>query len=612
MKNLPYLYSLSRVCRDALCTFLFLFSASLAFAQSMTTGDNGDGTFTNPVIWADVPDPSVIRVDDTFYMVSTTMHYSPGCTIMKSGDLVNWEVVGYAHDQLDESDAFALKNGKNDYAAGSWAANIRYDKYEKRFYVIVTCNTTGRSYIFTTADVEKGPWHRSVIDKCYDPGFLFEDTGTECKKYVIHPSDDLGWHSSYLHDLTVDAEGRATLGEPRVIIEYANIENPAQGLRAEGYHAYKIEEYYYIFMIQGQNKGDNWRQEIVWRSKSLTLGTFEVKRIFVGDLVDKNGQKPFAFTGIAQGGIVDTPDGKWYAFLFQDYGSVGRIPVVVPMRWEDGWPVLGNDGKSVDQILPKPVQGYTAHHIVVSDEFTNGKECRLISDTYAAEGITAGLSVKQLQQYASAGNAAELSETVSRHEYDYNGSNLKVEWQWNHNPNNNLWSLTDRKGYLRLKSGILAHNIQDARNTLTQRTFGPTCSGEVALEVKGLNEGDVAGLSAFQNQYGFVGVTVEDGQKYLVMHRARQKDDAEGQVMERIPLNRNRVYLKVDFDYRDRKDQAYFYYSLDGKKWMRIGDVLQMSYDWPHFVGYRFGLFYYSTRQVGGYADFDYFRLMDN
>ena len=107
-------------------------------ASAQTSRDMGNGTFRNPVIWSDVPDVCVCRVDDTFYMVSTTMHMSPGCTIMKSKDLVNWSVAGYAHDQLEELDEFALKNGKNDYSKGSWAANLRYDKYEKSFDLIVT------------------------------------------------------------------------------------------------------------------------------------------------------------------------------------------------------------------------------------------------------------------------------------------------------------------------------------------------------------------------------------------------------------------------------------------------------------------------------------------
>ena len=584
---------------------LLIMSSVMVFAQ---VSDNGDGTFKNPVLYMDAPDPSVIRVGNVFYMVSTTMHMSPGCTIMKSYDLVNWEVVNYAYDQLEEDDRFALKNDKNDYASGSWAANIRYDKYEKRYYVIISCNTTNKSYIFSTSDIENGSWHRSVVEKCYDPGLLFEDTGSECKKYIVYPADNLNKHEVYLRNFTVDKNFDVVLGESKVIIEHGNIENPAQGLRAEGCHGYKIGDYYYIFMIQGMG----WqRQEIVWRSKTLTPGSFEVKRVFAGNIVDKNGKDILPFTGIAQGGIVDTEDGKWYAFLFQDYGAVGRIPVLLPMVWENGWPVIGNNGESVDEILPKPISGYEKKSVIISDEFNNGLKRKVISEKYAGIDVTAGITYKELNKLK---NQGKLNSAVEANEYEYNGSNLNIAWQWNHNPNNNLWSLTERKGYLRFKSGILSNNIQQARNTLTQRTFGPTSSANVALEFNLMNDGDVAGLSSFQNQYGYVGIKMKDGQKYIVMHRAQEKNDAQGKEIERIPISKGakRIYLKVDCDFKDKIDRAYFYYSMDGKNWIRIGDYLQMAFDWPHFVGQRFGLFYYSTENLGGCVDFDYFHVNEN
>ncbi|WP_302063095.1 family 43 glycosylhydrolase, partial [uncultured Duncaniella sp.] len=137
-------------------------AASTIIAETTyPASDLGNGTFRNPVIWADVPDLCVIRVDSTYYMVSTTMHMSPGIPVMRSYDLVNWEIINYCYPQLETTDAFALKNGKNDYAAGSWASNIRYDKTLKRFFVITACQSTGKSYIFSTSDIVNGPWHRN-------------------------------------------------------------------------------------------------------------------------------------------------------------------------------------------------------------------------------------------------------------------------------------------------------------------------------------------------------------------------------------------------------------------------------------------------------------------
>ncbi|MEI3220194.1 MAG: carbohydrate binding domain-containing protein [Lachnoclostridium sp.] len=108
-------------------------------------------------------------------------------------------------------------------------------------------------------------------------------------------------------------------------------------------------------------------------------------------------------------------------------------------------------------------------------------------------------------------------EKPSVDERSYNGSNLKLEWQWNHNPNNACWSLTERAGYLRLTTGSISTSLTDAKNTLTQRTYAPQCTGNVALEVGNMKNGDVAGLAAFAAKYGYVGVKMTDGKKYLVM-----------------------------------------------------------------------------------------------
>src|SRR5690606_34364047 len=84
----------------------------------------------NPIIWADVPDPSTIRVGDTYYMSSTTMHMNPGVPIMKSKDLVNWEIVNYAYDILADNDVLSLRNGKETYGRGSWASSLRHHNGE--------------------------------------------------------------------------------------------------------------------------------------------------------------------------------------------------------------------------------------------------------------------------------------------------------------------------------------------------------------------------------------------------------------------------------------------------------------------------------------------------
>ncbi len=567
-----------------LVTFLLVVSSSISAVEvteqrlgslggNLCVGSVGGtpagGTFCNPMIFADVPDPDIIRVSDTYYMVSTTMHFSPGCGIMKSKDLVNWEICNYAYDEIDEGDRFRLQNGQNDYAQGSWAANLRYDHYDKMYYLIMTCNTTGKTYFYVTDDIEHGRWHCSTTDKCYDPGLLFEDTGKEMKKYVLHPADTFDDHAMYLREMKVDKQWNVTVGPRRKIIDYANLENPARGLRAEGYHGYKIGAYYYIFMIQGC---DGQRQEIVWRSKDLIDGHWEGRLVFGGEMVDGNGNTVMKTNGIAQGGVVQTPEGEWWCFLFKDYGALGRMPVLLPMRWsDDGWPVVGYDGRTTPYCVKLKQKGSIS--IVQSDGF----------DVW-----------KPRKSYSRFGSWKP---------------GLKLCWQWNHIPDNSGWSLTQRKGWLRLTATSLAHNIRDARNTLTQRAFGPVCSGRTLLDASGLKDGDWAGLASFQNRYGFVGVKRESGRLFIVMHRAARKGDADGEEAARLPLMQTKVYLRTDMDFRNLTDKARFSYSLDGEHWLPIGDTLQMHYDWPDFCGYRFALFHYATQQTGGVADFDFFHV---
>jgi arabinoxylan arabinofuranohydrolase len=188
---------------------------------------------------------------------------------------------------------------------------------------------------------------------------------------------------------------------------------------------------------------------------------------------------------------------------------------------------------------------------------------------------------------------------------------LKSVWQWNHVPDKNAWSLTERKGWLRLKTTAVVKHIREARNTLTQRVFGPTCQGEVLMDFSQLKNGDVAGLSCFQNRYGFVGVKKENGQFYVIMQKAMDKGDGVGKEIARCKIDdgRSKIWLRMFCDFRDRTDKATFSYSLDGKEWKSIGDTLQMHYDWPDFCGYRFALFHYATQQSGGIADFEYFHV---
>lgn len=528
--------------------------------STITSTDDGNGNYTNPVIFADVPDIDIIRVDDAFYMVSTTMHLSPGCPVMRSYDLVNWETVNYVFDTLDDRDNLALRNGENNYGKGQWATTLRYN--DGVYYAGFTSFSTGKTYIYHTDDIENGKWDRFVYDECFhDMSLLFDDDG---KVYLVYGGGQI-WCIELEKDLSA-----VKPGTKRKLINDAGL---VKGCLAEGSHVYKLNGYYYIFIITWPPHSK--RTQLCYRSKALD-GEWEMKVI-----IDDN--MGFRNDGAAQGGIVDDKDGNWYCFVFQDHGAVGRTPVLSTMTWEDGWPVVGVDGK-VPKTAKIPFAGHEKKSVVTSDEFINSQIVR--------------------SYHSFADTPEEAGES------DYNGSNLGLEWQWNHNPDNRLWSLTERKGYLRLRTGDVCGTVANARNTLTQRTFGPECGAYIKLDVSEMKEGDVAGFAAFAEKYGYVAVKIEDGKKYIVTVWYDDNDNVEQEFeTERVEIAENEVYLRVDCDFKNAADKAYFYYSLDGDNWTKIGNTLQMNYYGLYFMGYRYAIFNFPTKQSGGYVDVDFFRV---
>ncbi|WP_343524316.1 glycoside hydrolase 43 family protein [Pedobacter sp.] len=489
---------------------------------------------TNPVIFADVPDLSMIRVGKVYYMSSTTMHMNPGVPIMKSTDLVNWKIVNYAYDTLGNADELTLSNGKWDYGRGSWASSLRF--HNGMYYVSTFSGTTGKTYIYSTKDIEKGPWKAvSFRPSLHDHSLFFDDDG---KAYMVYGAGKI-----MLVELNSDLSGIKPGFKPVSIIENASLPiSTGPGLPAEGSQLFKIKGKYYLFNITWPRNG--MRTVVVHRSDKLT-GPYE-------------GQVALKDNGVAQGGLISTPEGKWFSYLFRDFGAVGRIPYLVPASWQDGWPVLGINGK-VPQTLELPASKGLIPGLVASDEFDRKK-----------------------------------------------GSlPLPLVWQWNHNPDHAHWSVTERKGFLRISTSRLDTNILLARNTLTQRTIGPKSTAITSIDVSNMKSGDQAGLMLLQRQFGWVGVKHSGAKKTVVMVSA-QKGTVTG---DDVPSGQRTIYLKASCDFEHRTDKGYFFYSFDGKTWKPIGEPLQMAYTLPHFMGYRFALFNYATENTGGYVDFDYFRI---
>ena len=558
----------------------------------------------NPMLWADVPDPDVIRVGDTFYLVSTTMHLMPGAPVMASKDLKNWETVGYIFDRLTDSPKYDLsfslpldKQGGEGvgtvYGRGQWATSLKY--HDGKFWALLAPNEQGAmgdTYIFTAPKAE-GPWTiHSRLRHFHDATLFFDDDGTP---YVFFGTGEMCQLS---RDLKSVVEGS--------LRHYFQREEDERGL-LEGTRVIKHNGTYYALLISHVYAPGRHRREVCYRTKDLNA-KWEKNTILESDFG--------GFSYLAQGTIVDTEEGDWYGIMFQDRGGVGRVLTLSPVRWIDGWPMLGDENGKVPDIMRPYKSGMPETSIVCSDDFSVDSE-QLIVNSY---------------DYTVAGG-----KTTGKTNHNYSLSTINYQlkkcWQWNHNPINTAWSLTERPGFLRLKTNRVVPNLYLAPNTLTQRMEGPTCSGSISIDVSKMKDGDCAGFSAFNGDSGVL--TLKKKGKKLFLEMSEQKvslterekavTNVEEKVVETVELTSQllnsstpRLHLKITGDFqpgeRGGRDAANFFYSLDGDHWTQIGTKnYRMIFDYRRFfMGSKFAIFNYATKKAGGYIDVDYFDYKRN
>ena len=507
----------------------------------------------NPILWADCPDPDVIRVGDTFYMVTTTMHLMPGAPIMSSRDLVNWKTVGYIFDRLTDSPKYDLLEGSV-YGRGQWATSLKYHK--GKFYALLAPNEggpMGDTYIFSTED-PTGKWTLvSRMRHFHDCSLFFDD---DDRVYVIYGTGEMMELKGDLSDVIE--------GSHRRIFQR---EADETGL-LEGSRMIKHNGKYYLLMISHVWAPGRHRREVCYRADNIQ-GPYEKKVILESDF----GGFPY----VGQGTIVDSEYGDWYGIIFQDRGGVGRILTASPVRWLDGWPMIGDEDGKVPQTLRPLVSGEPQTGVVQSDDFSSPK--------------------------------------------------LGLHWQWNHNPIDEAWSLTERQGWLRLKTARVVDNLYLAPNTLTQRMEGPQCTATVVVDYSQMKDGDCAGFSAFNGDSGVLTIKRKGKKFFLEMSEQSvaltEREKAVTKVDEKVVAQEDlsklsprekKVWLRIDADFRagerGGRDAANFFYSLDGETWKQIGTSnYRMIFDYRRFfMGSKFALFNYATKALGGYADFKDFR----
>lgn len=544
-----------------LATLLTIYILSFLQLRSQSwTADNGNGTYSNPLFYEEFSDPDIIRVGEDFYLAGTTMHAMPGVIVMHSKDLVNWKFLSYAFDSLTLGKEFSLTEGKEAYGQGIWAPCIRYHK--GTFYIFTNVNNHGMQ-VFISND-PKGPWiHKPLNMEIYDLSILFDD---DEKIYAVFKYNEV-----HLVELKPDFSGIVE-GSEKIII-------PAGNNMGEGHHMYKINGKYYIISANYSPTGRMQcaRADKPYGPYETTVisaeETFGFRRGWLTANVGLGNPVPdpgfdFKLTPAAdnylgavplhQGGIVDLPNGDWWGFSMIDFMSMGRTTCLSPVTWQEGWPYFGLPGNL-------------------------GRTPR----TWVKPDVAAVTTPSAPYQRSD----------------DFSGPRLQSIWQWNHNPVPDKWELNKKRGSLRLHT-MPAKDFLWARNTLTQRVIGPESFATVMLDANALKSGDIAGLAYLNMPYASLGV-LRNADGFVLRFYDQYKNKSTD-----VKLTSGKIHLRATGNYE--KDIAQFSFSVDGNEFTNIGDSIRLPYQLKTFQGSRYALFAYNASgKVGGYADFEDFKLVE-
>ncbi|RHS47833.1 glycoside hydrolase [Tannerella sp. AF04-6] len=521
-----------------------------SYVSQVWVSDLGNGKYKNPVLDADYSDPDVCRVGDDYYMTSSSFACIPALQILHSKDMVNWRIIGTAIERLLPEERFSQMQHGN----GVWAPSIRYHQGE--FYIYYGDPDTG-IYMVKSKD-PAGKWDNPVLVKAakgiIDTCPLWDEDGNA---YIVHGyAGSRAGLKSILGLIRMTPDGTRAIGESRIIFD-GHIGNAT----IEGPKFYKRDGWYYIFAPAG-GVPTGW--QTVLRSKNI-WGPYEWKIVMAQGNTNINGPH--------QGAWVDTPDGKedWF-FHFQDKEAYGRVVHLQPMKWVDGWPVIGVD-KDGDG-CGSPVYSYKKPNV--------GK-------TYSIE------------------TPAESDE--------FDSLELGLQWQWQANPKP-IWYFCDGgNSLLRLYSYYTENqvNLWDVPNLLLQKfpTEDFTVTTKVSFAPSSKYTGERTGLVVMGADYAVLAIENRADGLILVQNVCR-KADKKGKEEENasVKLSDNTLFLRVKVK-KDSEKEAIcsFSYSVDGKKFISLGENFTAKPG--KWIGAKVGLFITRPKAVndGGWVDIDWFRV---
>ena len=512
--------------------------------------------FTNPILSGCYPDPSICRVGDDYYMVTSSFEYFPGVPIFHSKDLVNWRQLGHVLDRPSQLNLDVTPSSK-----GIYAATIRYR--QGVFYMITTFVESAlgaRRNFYVTAENPAGPWSDPIWlhdAPGIDSSFFFDDDG---KAYVMANRKPPGGQQYPKHMeiwlQEIDLEQGALIGERMSLWDGAMKDIHAQ----EGPHIYKVGGYYYILIAEG---GTGHTHAVTAARSQNIAGPYEnCKSNPI--LTHRHLGRSASIVNVGHADLVETQTGEWWMVCLGSrpyggyYRNLGRETFLVRVEWEDGWPVV-NPGKGI---------------VELESNRPNLPEHRF-----------------------------PLRQQVD----GFDEETLDHCWNLLRSPRGDFWSLKDRPGWLRLR--LKPEKLSEFRNPsfLGRRQQHMSFAVNTVMEFTPESDGEAAGIALYMSHeyhYRFeYAMDLSQTQIRLVACKG-----GEEQTIQSHPVHANRLHLRIGaegqhlrFDYRD-----------GARGWQTLADGVDGTILSPDvasgFLGAYIGLFATSNGKVSeNAADFDWF-----
>ena len=520
--------------------------------------DNGDGTYTNPVINADYSDPDVCvgPSGEDYYLTASSFQCVPGLPILHSHDLVNWEIVGYALNSLYEgSDELLSHFNTPQHGNGVWAPSIRY--HDGQYYIYWGDPDYGVFMVRTVSGNPAGEWttpHCVIKGQGYiDPTPLWDDNG-HC--YLVNAwANSRAKYASVLTVRELSADGTRAIGQPVIVFDGNGTENRT----CEGPKFYKRDGWYWILCPAG---GVPTGFQLAMRSKS-PYGPYEHKIVLA--------QGKTAINGPHQGGWVHTKYGEDWFLHFQDKEAYGRVVHLQPVDWSSGWPIMGKNGEPVT-VYKKPTHAqHSMHNPVESDEF--------------------------------------------------NAPTMGKQWQWQANYDEKF-GVPTAFGTFRIYTHKLPEgwkNMWLVPNMLLQKTPADRFTVTTKLRFTSKADGQFGGLIMMGLDYSALVVRRTNNEFQLVQMTCKGADKGNPQTETVLATLKPTATDKTDYKpgiheaiflrFTVNDSKLRFAYSRDGKKFTDCGDEFQMKEG--KWIGAKFGFVSAETdaKADRGWVEADWIRV---